>query len=56
MSRHIFFVLMCVLVVGLIATLCQAGVGPRASTTSFWAVVASAGSMGLVGYLWGAEP
>lgn len=55
MSRSIFFMLMCVLVVALFAALCQAGVGPRDSTASFWTIVAIADAMGLVGYLWGSE-
>ncbi len=55
MSRTIFFTLMCVLVVGLAAALCQAGVGPSDSTASFWAIVAIADAMGLVGFLWGRD-
>ncbi len=55
MSRAIFFTLMCILVIGLAAALCQAGVGPRDSTASFWAIVASAEAMGLVGFLWGRD-
>lgn len=53
MSNSIFFTLMCVLVVGLAAALCQTGMGPSDATASFWMIVAIADAIGLVGFLWG---
>ena len=55
MSKEIFFIVMCVLSIGLFAGLCQAGIGPRESTASFLTIVAIANAMGLVGFLWGSD-
>ena len=55
MSSPLFPVLMTIMVIGLFAVLAQAGIGPHDAPASFWAVVAIADAMGMIGFLWGKD-
>jgi hypothetical protein len=51
MNSKVFMMVQCILAIGLMAILVQAGITLVSPT--FWAVVAVADAMALVGFLWG---